>query len=257
MGRQQVEKDAVSENFLFMLGLLLGQPCGYRPETADGLVMNLVPDVGRRGTRSSAGYEVPLDYHVDLIHLGAHTPDMVATLCLRGDPAGEAVTYCIDARDVAGLLSEKAKATMREPLYRIELPESCFDGGAGAAGPRGREAWFSEPMPLLLGPDELPQISAEFNSTVGTTPEAGDALRELQRVCKEPGLAHEVRLTSGTALIIRNRASLHSRSTYRPEFSGAQRWLQRLYVTSDLWKSRGALAPGSCVLEGAFITQDT
>lgn len=253
--RQQVDKDAVSENFLLMLGVLLGQPCGYRPETADALVMNLVPDAERRSTLSSAGYEEPLGYHVDLTHIGVHAPDIVATLCLRGDPAGEAVTYCIDARDAVAGLSSKAKAVMREPLYSIGLPDSCRGVAAGADWSPGEEATFSEPMPLLSGPDELPQISVEFNSMRAETPEAEAALRELKRVCGEPGLPNEVRLTSGTALIIRNRASLHARSAYRPEFSGDQRWIQRLYVTSDLWKSRGALAPNSCVLEGAFITQ--
>lgn len=243
--KRAVKSDAVTENFVVGLGLLLGEPVSFSMEKEGELVPDIVPVRRNADSVSNEGYRVSLKPHSDLIHLGSHAPAFVILLCLRGDPLEEAVTSHIDARDVLPLLEPSDVAQLRQPRYRIEIPAS-FQGAADAP-------LLSTPMPLLSGPDFAPQLSAEFNSTHPLDGRAARALKALEAACQRPGVAHEIRLRTGDCLLTRNRAALHGRSTYRPRFSGNQRWLQRLYVASDLWPLRHAMGGSYRVFNGAFL----
>ncbi len=51
-------------------------------------------------------------------------------------------------------------------------------------------------------------------------------------------LARTLRLTPGDLVIIDNRVTVHGRTAFQPRYDGADRWLQRTYVTTDLRRSR-------------------
>lgn len=236
----------VTENFLVAVGLLLGQPTAFRREKNGELVPNIVPVPGHGDYISNEGYQVPLDFHNDLSHLGQHAPGYVLLLCLRGDPRHEAITYHVDVRDVLPLLDARDVEILRTPSFRIELPASFITD-------EGSER-FSPPMPVISGPDFAPQISGEFNSTVPLDERAARALRALEDACRRPGVAHAIDLREGDCLVLRNRAALHARSVYNPQFErDDRRWLQRLYVMADLWQSRHAMRETTCLLDGTFL----
>jgi len=46
------------------------------------------------------------------------------------------------------------------------------------------------------------------------------------------------KLEPGDLLIINNRKVMHGRSEFIPRYDGQDRWLQRVYVTNDLYSGR-------------------
>lgn len=245
-GGRAVKDNYVAENFSLLIASLLGHPAAFTNEKAGELIANLIPLPGRGHSVSNEGYSVPLDLHSDLVHLGPHTPAFVILACLRGDVRGEAITFHVDARDVLSLLDPEDVAVLRQPRFQIELPAS-FQRSEG----NGRS--LSDPMPVISGPSYAPQIAAEFNSCRPTDEHAARVLTALERACRAPGVATGINLQSGDVLLLRNRAALHGRSPFSPQFdSGKQRWLQRLYVMADLWAVRHAMT-STHLLEGAFL----
>jgi len=244
-GGRCLKEDYVSENFVSALGILLGQPVAFPREKKGELVANLVPLPDQGHSVSNAGYLVPLDLHSDLVHLGANTPAFVLLLCLRGDPHGEAKTFHVDARDVLARLNPEELEVLRTPRFRIELPASFAADG---------EERLSPPMPVVTGPAFAPQLNGELNSTHALDQSADRALRALRAACYQPGVARPLDLRDGDCLILRNRAALHGRSTYSPQFEGDdRRWLQRLYVMADVWQARHAMKGSSFLLDGLFM----
>lgn len=245
-GTQIVKGNYVAENFLLLLGLLLGHPVAFSNEKAGEIIANLIPLPGRGRSISNEGYSVPLELHSDLVHLGVYTPAFVILLCLRGDVRGEAITFHVDVRNVLPLLDAEDVAALREARFQIELPASFQQDKNNAKS-------LSAPMPIISGPAYAPQIAAEFNSCRPQDERAARALAALERVCRRPGIATGVNLQAGDALLVRNRAALHGRSPFSPQFdTGTQRWLQRLYVMADLWPVRHAMS-STHLLEGAFL----
>jgi L-asparagine oxygenase len=224
----------VSENYLLALGFLLGQPVAFPREKKGELAANLVPLPEQGYSVSNAGYLVPLDLHSDLVHLGQNTPAFVFLLCLRGDPRGEAKTFHVDARAALALLDPADVSVLRTPRFRIELPASFAHDG---------EEHLSPPMPVVAGPAFAPQLNGELNSTRPLDERAARALSALGEACRRPGVTSALDLRDGDCLILRNRAALHGRSAYSPQFEGdARRWLQRLYVMADAWQARHAMS---------------
>ena len=244
-GGRCLKEDYVSENYLLALGLLLGQPVAFPREKKGELTPNLVPLPEEGYSVSNAGYLVPLDLHSDLVHLGSNTPAFVFLLCLRGDPRGDAKTFHVDARAALALLDPADVSVLRTPRFRIELPASFAADG---------EERLSPPMPVVAGPAFAPQLNGEFNSTRPLDERAARALGALSEACRQPGVASALDLRDGDCLVLRNRAALHGRSPYSPQFEGAaRRWLQRLYVMADVWQARHAMKGSPFLLDGLFI----
>ncbi|MEU9104111.1 TauD/TfdA family dioxygenase [Streptomyces xanthophaeus] len=73
--------------------------------------------------------------------------------------------------------------------------------------------------------------------TTPLTPRAAAALTEFGRACE--ATARTLRLTPGDLVVIDNRVTVHGRTAFQPRYDGADRRLQRTYVTTDLRRSRG------------------
>jgi L-asparagine oxygenase len=245
-GDREPKPNHIPENFLIGLSLLLGRPIAFPREKKGELVANLVAVPGLGTSVSNAGYLVPLDLHADLVHLGDNMPAFVLLLCLRRDPTGSAKTFLVDARDVLASLDKRDIEILRNANFRIELPESFIGDLEGER--------FSSPMPVISGPDFAPQINGEFNSTIALNEPARHALDALKSAARQPGLAQVLELQEGDCIVLRNRAVLHGRSCYQPQFdTDERRWLQRTYVMADTWQARHAMRNSAFLLDGAFL----
>lgn len=238
--------DYVSENFLILIGLILGYPIGYSAESENNLIDNIVAVKELAKTCSNAGFKVLLGYHVDLAHLPAiYSPDYTVLLTLRGDCEKKAKTLCISAKRIIEKLSDREVSILRKPFFKIEVPDSFKR--------LMKDTDYSlDCRPLLSGPLETPEIAFELNSTVAINDEAQAILDKLESICREDEIATEVVLKKGMILIIRNKSAVHARSPYNPHWDGNQRWLQRLYVVSDLWKMRDRLSSGGPLFQGVI-----
>ncbi|MCY0954275.1 TauD/TfdA family dioxygenase [Streptomyces sp. H27-S2] len=230
----------VSEGVLLGLSGLLGEPLGVLTEKAGRLIHDVVPVAGGERTQTNQSSAVFLNFHSDITYdpTGRYdraNPDFLVLNCLRGDPAGEAVTYYADARDICGELPSDALEILRGPHFRLNAPGSYTRSVAG-----GSEV-LSEPVPILSGGGTHPEIAVSANGVHALNRDAGAAFERLQETCRS--VAHEVRLEPGQALLVNNRKGVHARSRFAARHDGRDRWLQRTYVRRSLWDIRYRVTP--------------
>ncbi|MFB7466175.1 TauD/TfdA family dioxygenase [Streptomyces sp. NPDC056224] len=121
----------------------------------------------------------------------------------------------------------------RQALFAPEFittPPPSFGPDAAASKPD------VEPRPVLSGAVEDLDIRMAQLVTTPLTPRAAAALTEFGRACE--ATARTPRLNPGGLVIIDNRVTVHGRTAFHPRYDGADRWLQRAYLTIDLRRSR-------------------
>ncbi len=240
-GPSQDKRTFVAEAVLMGLSQLLGEPVGFTTEKTGRLVHDVVPVATGARTQTNQSSEVFLNFHNDIVHDDAGrydvaNPDFLVLYCLRQDRDKLARTYYADARDVSRQLAAKTLLTLRTPLFRLNAPGSYVRDVAGGADV------LSEELAVISGPDHAPEVVVSANGVCGLTPEAEQALKDLQQACTV--VAHQVLLEPGTALLINNRKGLHARSVFAAQHDGYDRWLQRTYLRRSLWSIRYRGRPG-------------
>lgn len=240
-GPSDEKATSVSEGNLLGLSLLLGEPTGAQTEKAGQLVHDVIPVADGARTQTNKGSAVFLNFHNDIVYdpSGVYTmsnPDFLVLHCVRSDPEGEAKTYYADARDIARALSDEEREVVSQPVFHLNAPGSYCRNVAKA------EEVLSEPVPLISGPEHMPEIGISANGVRGMTTAAEQAITGLQRACRE--VAHVVHLRPGDALLVNNRKGVHARSQFTARHDGTDRWLQRSYVRRTTWAVRNRLANG-------------
>lgn len=225
----------VAEAVLLGLSQMLGEPVGFTTEKSGRLIHDVVPVSAGATSQTNQSSHVFLNFHNDIVHdsVGRYdvsNPDFLVLNCVRQDRDKEAITHYADARDISRALDPRVVEVLRSPLFRLNAPGSYIRDVAG-----GGEV-LSEPVAVISGPAECPEIAISANGVRGLTDEATEALSQLQAACR--AVAHQVKLEPGTALLINNRKGLHARSQFRAQHDGRDRWLQRTYIRRSLWTIR-------------------
>jgi L-asparagine oxygenase len=225
----------VAEGVLLGLSGLLGEPVGFLSEKNGRLIHDVTPVREGAMTQTNQGSAVFLNFHNDIVHdatgrYDVSNPDFLVLSCLRSDPEGVAATHYADARDIIRALDPRTIDLLRSPLFRLNAPGSYVRDVA-----QGQEV-LSDPVAMISGPDEFPEISSSANGNRAMTTAAEAALVSLQRACRE--VAHTVYLRGGEALLINNRKGLHARTPFPARYDGTDRWLQRTYVRRSQWLIR-------------------
>jgi L-asparagine oxygenase len=224
------DKDSVSEFTLLSVARRLGQPVGYEPEHGGDLVQNIVPTETALDRQVSTSSKVQLMFHTEAA-FHPHRPRYLLLLCLRGDPA--AYTTLSSICEVLPQLSPDVVDVLFEPRFRTAVDESYL---------HGRRTVLGDPMAVLRGDrgrgaaqSISPQsISMVFDADlmVGIDEEADNAIRVLGGAT---AACHtSVALEAGDLLVVDNTVAVHGRSPFTARFDGADRWLQRTFVVSDL-----------------------
>ncbi|MFE5814142.1 TauD/TfdA family dioxygenase [Streptomyces sp. NPDC056479] len=239
-GPSRDKRSFVAEGALLGLSGLLGEPLGVRTEKSGQLVHDVIPVPGGAMTQTNQGSEVFLNFHSDIMHdvIGRYdiaNPDFLVLSCLRADHEGIAGTHYADARDISAALAPEVLETLRSPLFRLNAPGSYVRDVAGGA------EVLSDPVPMISGNDEYPEIAISANGVQPLTSGARAALDKLQEVCRD--VAHSVKLRPGQTLLINNRKGVHARTSFTARYDGQDRWLQRTYVRRSLWNIRYRVTP--------------
>jgi L-asparagine oxygenase len=229
-----------SEKSLLGLAQLMGTPVGYRTEKDGELVHHIVPMPGGEYTQSNRGSKVFLAYHNDSMYdasmvFNSHNPDYLLLLCLRADRGGEARTMYADAREVCAELGAPTRELLRQPRFRMAAPSNYTLLIRGARD--GEKVW-SDPVPVLTGPAELPEIYIAANGVQALDPFAEQALNEVMGACQRVGERHSVQLQPGQAMLINNRKGVHARTVFQAHYDGHDRWLLRANIRTSLWSIR-------------------
>ncbi|GGS29722.1 L-asparagine oxygenase [Streptomyces nojiriensis] len=216
----------ISAAVLTMVACGLGEPLAYLAEKSGALVQDVVPVPGQETFHGNAG-SVPLSFHTEN-GFHPHPPDYVVFLCLRADHDRRAGMRIAGIRQALPHLTLASRQTLFEPEF-ITTPPPSFS--PDAASEPGRK-----PRAVLSGAVEDPDIRMAQLVTAPLTPRAAAALTEFGRACEAS--ARTLRLTPGDLVVIDNRVTVHGRTAFHPRYDGADRWLQRTYVTTDLRRSR-------------------
>jgi len=240
-------RDFIAHSFIVGAMQEFGYILTNRAEKRGNIPADITPIPGMGASKSNAGFSEPLGMHTENIHLPEERrPNYVGLYTLRGDPKGQAETLVADARQIVESLDCETVRQLRQPNFVIRISES-FKNGPGQ----------SEPMPVITGPEDLPRITTEFNSTVCLTDLAEAAFQKLTQAALKVSVV--VRLESGDLLIVCNRRTIHGRGRFTPDFSAKERrWLLRVCTVADPLALRDMIAPGAHrVLDlGATIVRD-
>ncbi len=200
----------------------LGDPVSYASEKGGALVHDVVPVAGRESFQGNAG-SVSLSFHTEnAFH--AHRPDFVLLLCLRADHDGIAGLRVACTRTVLASLSQSAREVLASSSFVTSPPPSFGMGRATA------------PCPVLSGAAEDPDLRVDLAATKPLGSEAAAALAELATELDRT--AQTILLRPGNLAIVDNRVAAHGRTSFRPRYDGGDRWLQRVFVSTDLRRSR-------------------
>ncbi|MFD9318727.1 TauD/TfdA family dioxygenase [Streptomyces sp. NPDC060053] len=217
----------ISAAVLTMVACGLGEPLAYLGEKTGALVQDVVPVPGQETFHGNAG-SAPLSFHTEN-GFHPHPPDYVIFLCLRADHDQIAGMRVAGIRQTLPLLTPADRQALFASEF-ITTPPPSFSPDAAATESDVK------PRPVLWGAAEDPDIRMAQLVTRPLTPQAAAALTEFGRACE--ATARTLRLTPGDLVVIDNRVTVHGRTAFHPRYDGADRWLQRTYVTADLRRSR-------------------
>lgn len=209
---------------------LLGEPISYRDEKKGELIQNVHPVAGYDERQENTG-SVFLEFHTeDGFH--PYRPDFVSLICLRQDHDKLARTASASIRRALPLLPQTVIDVLRRPDFRIRLSSSFGD-----------EDRYAAPQPVLTGGCSVPDVCVDMHASQPLTDSAAWALGQLRKALES--VAVEVALTPGDLLIVDNRTALHARTAFTPRYDGADRWLRRMFVSTDFRRSQPARADRS------------
>jgi L-asparagine oxygenase len=215
-----------------LLGQQLGEVIAYRDEKHGALVQNVVP-VPTLARSQSNGGSVPLELHTEnAFH--PNRPDYVGLLCLRGAQQDRVGTRVSAVRRALPLLDETDRTILHEARFVTVAPPSFASAGR------------SEPLPVLRGCTEDPDICVDFHATSALDPAAARVLFRLRDALTE--VECELVLEPGDMVFVDNRLVVHGRIAFQPRYDGTDRWLHRIFVHLDNRRSRPRRADNGAVL---------
>lgn len=205
-----------------MVMSVLGRSFSYRDEKSGRLVQDVCPKKGAEDRQENSG-SVLLELHTeDGFH--PNPPHFLSLVCLRGDPEGTAATVTGSVLDALPHLDDATVAVLREPEFRTRFSTSFLPDEAVEV--------LTDPMPVLTGPAQCPELHVDFHGTIAQTPRARRALHLLERAMRRTlkGLV----LRPGDLIVVDNRHAVHGRTGFTPRYDGNDRWLRRSFAVADL-----------------------
>jgi L-asparagine oxygenase len=220
-----VDKDLSTELVLLTVARRLGQPVGYVPEHGGRIVQNIVPTATDADRQTSTSSRSNLMFHTETA-FHPFRPRYLLLLCLRGDSAAH--TTLVSVHELMDRLPDDVVDIMFEPRFRTAVDASFLGERINELGPA---------RPLITGTRTEPTFIFDADLTVGTDAEAEDVLVQVRDLIE--AIKTSVVLEPGDLLVVDNNVAVHGRSPFTARFDGADRWLQRSFVVTDLAPSAG------------------
>lgn len=224
----------ISENLIMAFASMVGEPYSIDFEGSD-IVNNLIPIRTAKREYTGLGSEVELDFHIENAALRFmedfnFSPLGLLLTGVRHDPQGP-LTRLADARAALRRLSSDDVECLRAPYFRIKVPYRWRRG----------EIMQTVPTALVHGHLNLPEVSVVFypDMVEPITAAAAGAMNNFYAAIKE--VSFGVDIMPGSLVYIDNRFTLHSRDKFSGSFDEAgnpMRWVQRVFISPNLWNHR-------------------
>lgn len=222
--RSELNKpDTSSERLLLQATALLGEPIGYVQESNGCIVNNFFPQQTQSRAATSDSFDTELDLHTEnAFH--AIQPDYLLLLCLRQDPAAEAITYIASAERILERLSYQDQVFLLNEPYNF-----LSDYGPSE---KNQRIDINKRQTVLYGDPDSPFLRFDPQFMKAYSDRAQSVLDRLRAIAWE--VVEPVRLTRGDLLIMDNRRAAHARSPFTARFDGTDRWMQRTFASCNL-----------------------
>ena len=214
--------DLHTEPYLVLLSTLVAEPFSYEEWDSGYMVHNKYPILSHREVQFGSN-AVEFLVHTET-PFREMSPDYLALLCLRGDPTNTAKTRLCDIGQIIESLSEEEFKVLQGPFFAFETDNP-------AVIVEGKSLTF--PMPIVT------TLNGRFvfeyvHDLVAVTKEAQVVLEKIKEHVEDETV--DIDLKKDELLIIDNSHMVHGRSAYLPNYDGRDRWLQRLLLSSHLFK---------------------
>jgi L-asparagine oxygenase len=217
----------VSEFVLVALGTLIdAELFNFRQEGRGSapLIDNVVPIPGMEQQRGAGGFANNFPFHCDNAWHRMR-PDYLVLVGIRGDP--RARTLISSVTDVE---STDLTAMMPENSYRLKPPDLYLQMQARGVPLGTRQFRIKQP----LQKSEKSAINVNFNGMDCRGFEAAQWLASLEEAIESSAVGCV--LKPGTAIVMDNSRTCHTRTGYRPNFGPEARWFIRGFFKCNLWK---------------------
>jgi hypothetical protein len=217
---------------LLLLGWALGTVFAWADQQGGAPVHNIIPVAGDEESLLSSSSTLPLALHTEDAFF-AERADLLLLLCLRNP--SQAATYISDVRNV--VLSEQDARLLQDNHYFFKP-----DGSHSQRRPQRNSGGFpvvsastgqaAGPYALMGLVDVDPWLRCDIDYIEANGNErAMEAARALDRALRRARA--ELVLRPGQLLVIDNRCCVHGRGRFRPTYSGLDRWLKRVSVSTQ------------------------
>lgn len=253
----------LSENVIVAFGSVIAEPYSIYFE-GKNIVNNLVPHPVAKNDFTGIGSAVDLDFHTENAaqaydECGDISPVGLLLSGVRGDPNNIGMgpkTLLSDARKALNLISDKDINILYSKSFFIKDPY------------RWRGKYFGDRSdnkdvflrPVLKGPIDHPHVTVAFypDMVQPVGPEAEQAYSNFHDAIKRVSIGIDIE--PGRLVYVNNRFTLHSREKFnatQDENGSPYRWVQRVFVTNNLWNFRSFTRYGDRVYDPSTHTPTT
>lgn len=243
----------LTENLLVGMAAVLGEPYSIAHEGLE-LVNNLTPHKEKVGDYTGLGSSVELDFHIENAAQvfqpeGDTSPFALMLLGIREDHMAHPLTRISDARQALKRLSAEDIAALREHSFIIKVPHRWR---SATVTPRDNTGL----VPIISGPINAPRLTVAFypDMVLPVNHSAETALHNLHQAIKD--VSEGIHILPGMMVIINNNFMLHSRDKFKASYDEngcAYRWIQRIFVTKNLWPFRDFSQHGERIFNAKLI----
>ena len=227
--RVQNKETFVSEACLSGVSQIIGDIYGYTTEKEGELIHNVCPVRKGEKTQSNESSKVDLSLHVENVYFDFR-PDFVALYCLRQDHEKEAFTFTADARTALSMMRPEEIEELQQPVFVTPSPPSHHAAQGGVQ--------WSRPRPLIDGPADAPELLMHLPDMKCLEPSIRGTFEKFKAAMNDGRTINGVALQPGDLTIVNNRKAAHGRCFFTPRYDGTDRWLQRVYLHTNLWSAR-------------------
>ncbi len=231
-----------TERLLAFFVLQVGEPFSYEQWDGGYLVHNKYPIQAHRDIQFGSN-AVEFLLHTET-PFREPSPEFLALLCLRADPAGKARTQVAPVEWAVEQLPPRLRQQLRRSAYAFETdnPAVVLDGRS-----------LTVPHPLVTERDGR-RIVEYVGDLVAIDAEADEALAALRAAVAASVV--DVAMAAGQLLLLDNTRVVHGRNAFEPRYDGEDRWLQRMLVNSRLF-TPGELPATRLVKDRKFANYPT
>ena len=230
----------ISENIITACSVAVGEPYSAFFEGRE-LVNNLNPQKNTMNDYTGLGSQKNLDLHIENSALRFMEKDFspvgLFLLGVRFQENGPK-TYIADSREALNMLSKEDQNILRSSSFIIKTPH------------RWRKYFNYENtdlVPMVMGCEKFPLVNAVFydDMVVAINDQAKLALSNFYSALQT--VKRGIEIGVGDLVFIDNRFALHSREIFKPQYDSngnPLRWLQRVFISSNLWEWRSLARNG-------------